>query len=119
MANQMKGVLSKLIGDGQTIFVLNRNVTDIIIIAQEVVNTIRKKNATKSMAIKIDLQKAYDWLIWEFIEDTLREASFPDNFVKLIMFCITLVSMQVLWNGVPTEKFLPSRGIRQGNPISP
>lgn len=35
------------------------------------------------------------------------------------MFCISTASIQVLWNGVPTKKFFPSKGVCQGEPISP
>lgn len=65
------------------------------------------------MAIKIDLHKAYDKLRWEFIEDSLRDVGFPEEFIKITMFCVSSASMQVLWNGIPSEKFQASRGIRQ------
>lgn len=65
------------------------------------------------------MQKAYDRLSRDFIIDTLREASFPESLIKLIMFCITSVSMQVLWNGVLMEIFYSTREIRQGDHISP
>lgn len=96
-----------------------RNITDNIIVAQEVVHNLRMKKGEKYVAIKIDLRKAYDKLRWEFIEDTLKEARFPLPFVNLIMACISSCSMQVMWNGKAFDPFLPSRGIRQGDPISP
>lgn len=71
------------------------------------------------MAIKVDLEKAYDRLSWDFIYETLREFGLPTILVRLIMECITTATMQLLWNGEITEIFTPSRGIRQGDPISP
>lgn len=71
------------------------------------------------MAIKVDLEKAYDRLSWDFIYETLREFGLPTVLVQLIMECITTATMQLLWNGEITESFTPSRGIRQGDPISP
>lgn len=59
----------------------------------------------QSLAIKIDLQKTYDRLSWEFIEDTLKVAKFPKPFVNLIMACVTMVSIQVIWNGKASETF--------------
>ncbi|KAL9412228.1 hypothetical protein AB3S75_045787 [Citrus x aurantiifolia] len=71
------------------------------------------------MAIKVDLEKAYDRLSWEFIKETLEFVGLPTNFIRIIMECITSGSMQILWNGKLTESFKTSRGIRQGDPISP
>lgn len=71
------------------------------------------------MAIKVDLEKAYDRLKWDFIRNTLMEMRIPQNLVDVIMMCITTCSMRILWNGEATEAFYPTRGIRQGDPLSP
>lgn len=59
-------------------------------------------------AFKIDMEKAYDGLRWEFIEDTLIDAKLPTSLVRLIMECVTTSSMQILWNGGFTDKFKPT-----------
>ena len=71
------------------------------------------------MAIKVDLEKAYDRLSWNFIRDTLIDARFPSDLIRLIMQCIETPTLSVLWNGSASEKFTPCRGIRQGDPLSP
>ncbi|QHO25231.1 Putative ribonuclease H protein [Arachis hypogaea] len=71
------------------------------------------------MAIKIDLEKAYDRLKWCFVEETLADIGLPQNLVNLILSCISTPKMRILWNGEELEEFTPSRGIRQGDPISP
>jgi len=71
------------------------------------------------MAIKIDLEKAYDRLRWPFICETLLEARLPQMMVDVILNCISLTSFGILWRGERTEAFTPSRGVRQGDPLSP
>ncbi|XP_016178430.1 uncharacterized protein LOC107620837 [Arachis ipaensis] len=71
------------------------------------------------MGIKIDLEKAYDHLSWDFIEQSLRDFSLPPELIDAIMMCVCSVSFQVLWNGEATDKFIPSCGIRQGDLLSP
>lgn len=66
------------------------------------------------MAIKIDLEKAYDRLNWGFIN-----IGCPDNIVDIIWWCIPSPSMHLLWNGEALQEFSPKRGIRQGCPLSP
>lgn len=77
-----------------------------------------KKGKKGIMAIKVDLEKAYDRLRWCFIRDTLQQIGLPRDMVTLIMECITSTTMNVLWNGSMTEEFVPQRGIRQGDPLS-
>ncbi|XP_052290912.1 uncharacterized protein LOC112498105 [Citrus sinensis] len=120
IANQLHSILPHLVGPHQTSFILGRHITENIVIAQEVMHSMRKKTgATGFMVIKVDLEKAYDRLSWEFISDTLREARIPPDLIQVIMTCITSATMRILWNGEATNEFIPSRGIRQGCPLSP
>lgn len=79
----------------------------------------RKQGVKGFMAIKIDFEKAYDRLKWSFIRDTLTDMNFPILMIDVIMECVTTSSMRILWNGQSTDSFKPSRGIRQGDPLSP
>lgn len=71
------------------------------------------------MAIKIDFEKAYYRLRWKFIRDTLLQMNLPILLVETIMECVCSASMRVLWNGESFSSFKPSRGICQGDPLSP
>ncbi|KAH9666673.1 reverse transcriptase domain-containing protein [Citrus sinensis] len=119
VVNILKGILLELIGPMQTSFVPGRHITENIIIAQEVIHTMRRKSRKiGQMLIKVDLEKAYDRLSWDFIFETLCEAGIPSDLIRITMDCITSASIQILWNGECTEEFVPSRGIRQGDHIS-
>lgn len=71
-----------------------------------------KNSKVNWMAIKVDLEKAYDRLRWDFIEDTLSNVGFPQPFIRVIMECVSSSSMQLLWNEEVTDEFVPSHGIR-------
>lgn len=120
IAGRLKEAMPFLALPQQTSFIKGRSITDNIIIAQEVIHTMRLKQGKKGyMAIKVDLEKAFDRLRWDFIEHTLLEARIPHEIVSIIMKCITTPTMQVIWNGQPSQSFQPGRGIRQGDPLSP
>lgn len=72
-----------------------------------------------NMMIKIDLEEAFDRLEWSFIRLSLQHLRFPLALINLIMSCVTTSSISILINGTPIPFFQPSRGIRQGNPLSP
>lgn len=120
VANRLKAILPQIIGPAQTSFVPGRHIVENVIVAQEIIHSMRNKGGkTGQMAIKVDLEKAYDRLSWDFIQETLGVIGLPMDLIRIIMECITTVSMQLLWNGELTESFSPSRGIRQGDPLSP
>lgn len=69
--------------------------------------------------MKINLEKAYDRLDWNFIRATLQDIGFNHNWNRNIMKCVETAWMTILWEGQKLEKFKPRRGIRQGDLISP
>ena len=63
------------------------------------------------MSIKVDLEKAYDHLSYNFIIDSLKDLGINNHFLNLI-WCISSVIMNILWNGDRIGDFTPLRGIR-------
>lgn len=79
----------------------------------------KKQGGNGFMAIKIDFEKAYDRLKCDFIKETLCEMHFPQLMIEVIMECVSSSSLRILWNGEPMNAITPTRGIRQGDPLSP
>ncbi|PNX83979.1 ribonuclease H, partial [Trifolium pratense] len=101
-------------------FERGRSTKDNAIVLQEVLHFMRKsKKKNGDMVFKLDLEKAYDRVNWSFLRETMAKFNFPPILISLIMFGITSSSNTILWNGSKTEPFTPTRGLRQGDPLSP
>ena len=120
IVDRIRPLLGKWISPNQVSFVPGRQISDNIMIAQEILHKCKSSRGEKGfMAWKIDLSKAYDKLNWTFIESVLLEIKLPASLIKLIMSCISTASYQIIINGELSGSFKGSRGIRQGDPLSP
>ncbi|XP_060974007.1 uncharacterized protein LOC133039191 [Cannabis sativa] len=121
LANRLKNVLNDIISPNQSAFIKNRVIFDNVFIANEMVNAIthRKLGKVEWVALKLDMEKAFDHVEGGFVKAIMQHLCFPVRFVNLILSCLSSVSFRLLINGTLTKKFSSSRGIRQGDPLSP
>lgn len=118
--NRLRPFLHDLVGPMQSSFLPGRGKMDNSFLAQEIIHYMAHSLVNKgNVAFKIDLEKAYDSVSWDFLQETLVYYGFPERIIKLIMTCVTSSQISILWNGSRLPKFRPGRGLQQGDPLSP
>ena len=119
LANCLWAVLLSIISPFQSAFLPGRQMSDNIVLAEEIVAAWRRSN-TKGFLWKVDFSKAYDTLDWRFLWNALRRRGFLETWVRWVKQCVTTPTFATLVNGQPQGGWIhPQRGIRQGCPLAP
>ena len=89
-----------------------------MLIANEAVDSIRRRKE-RWILCKLDIEKAYDHIRWDFLQQTLERMGFGSKWIRWMYWCISTASFSVMVNRSPSGFFRSSRGLRQGDPLSP
>ena len=114
-------ILPQLISPSQSAFVPGRLITDNVLVAYETLHAVNNKRSGKkdSLALKLDVSKAYDRVEWDFLKSIMSKMGLPDIWIDRVMCCVMSASFSVRINGKVYGNIRPFRGIRQGDLLSP
>ena len=118
LANKQKLVMGEVIFDSQQAFVQGRQILDAVLIANVALDSRLKEN-TSGLLLKIDIEKAFDHVNWDFLMDVMSKMGFGHRWINWMKWCCSTATFSILINGIPSGFFRSSRGLRQGDPLSP
>lgn len=121
IVNWLKPYMDSVISSPKSSFIPGKIIIDNIIITQELLHTMKYnlKGMKWKMAVKLDMSKAYNRVEWPYLEATLWDLGFQEQWIVLVMPCVTTVNYSILVNGRSGTTFTPSRGLRQVDLLSP
>ncbi|XP_075088344.1 uncharacterized protein LOC142170350 [Nicotiana tabacum] len=109
-----------MISEEQSGFVKGRNIVENILLTQEIVTDIRlRTKAGPNVILKQDMTKAYDRLSWIFLTKVMRKMGFTQRLIGIAFGLVSNNWYSILINGQAHGFFKSSRGVKQGDPVSP
>ncbi|GJW15499.1 RNA-directed DNA polymerase, eukaryota [Tanacetum coccineum] len=118
LTNRLVKVIGDIVSDVQSAFIKGRQILDGPFILNEVIQWCKRKKK-HALIFKVDFEKAFDSVRWDFLDDILRKFGFGTKWREWIQKCLVSSRGSILINGSPTEEFQFFKGLKQGDPLSP
>nr|KYP66721.1 Transposon TX1 uncharacterized [Cajanus cajan] len=96
LANRLKKVLPSVIDDRQSAFLEGRNLLQSVVIANETLDEVKKEKKS-CIFFKVDYEKAYDSVNWEFLLYMLRRLGFDPKWIQWIRACLESAHVSYTW----------------------
>ncbi|XP_013650079.2 uncharacterized protein LOC106354634 [Brassica napus] len=119
LVSRLKEILSLMVSNSQSAFLPGRLLAENVLLATDLVNGYNTQTISPRGMLKVDLRKAFDCVRWDFLMASLRALAVPESYISVIAQCLTTASFSVSVNGATGGVFTSSKGIRQGDPLSP
>lgn len=121
LSNRLQKILPHIISEEQSAFVPGRNITDNVLVAFEILHYMKRKHNGQEggVALKLDISKAYDRVSWDYLRYRIQAMGFSEKWIKWMMLCVTTVSYSIHFQNSMIGPINPTRGLRQGDPLSP
>lgn len=115
---RLTSVIEEIISPYQTAFIPGRNILEGVVILQEVLHELRMSKQA-GVILKLDFEKAYDKVDWNFLEEVLKRKGFSETWIHWINQAVRGGRVCIDMNGMRGEFFRSFKGLRQGDPLSP
>lgn len=119
LASRLLPLLTQVISSAQSAFLPGRLLGENVLLATDLVNGYNRQSSEPKAMLKVDLRKAFDSVRWDFVLAALTALGIPQQFVNWISECISTASFTIAFNGTTGGNFKSSKGLRQGDPLSP
>jgi hypothetical protein len=117
MTYRLAAVAPKIIHESQAGFVKGRSITDLVLL----VKALQLKATRESKewyATFLDYAKAYDMVQWSFMYDVLAKMNVGPSFIRWVKLLYRKPNVHLLLNGALGPAIRPTRGVKQGCPLS-
>ncbi|GKV50170.1 hypothetical protein SLEP1_g56883 [Rubroshorea leprosula] len=111
LASRLRSVIADIIGEHQLAFIEGRHLCEGVVTANEIIDKAKRKKK-KSFVFKVDFEKAFDKVNWNFLDYMMVRLGFNEIWRKWIMECLQTSLLSVLVNGSPSKQFPVSRGLK-------
>ena len=118
LAGRLLNVLGSVVAPEQTCGVRGRFIGENVAFLRDLVD-FTTETGTPAAILSLDQEKAFDRVDWRFLFRVLTHLGFGPSFVSWVRLLYSNVRSAVLINGYISDYFFPSRGVRQGCPLSP
>lgn len=119
LVDRLASVATRIMSPNQFGFIPWRGILESIVIASKAANNLEKRYGRRNMILKLDIRKAFDTISWKFILVVLQSFGFCNKFRDWISEIFSSSRISILVNGSPHELLICSRGVCQGEPLSP
>lgn len=113
LQGRIEKVLHKIISPNQTGFIMGRNISENVLLAQEIIRDINKRNKHHNVVVKLDMTKAYDRVSWIFLTKVMRSFEFGERIIDMVWRLVSNNRYSILINGLSYGFFKSSRGVKQ------
>ncbi len=118
ISGRLLGVIGTVVGYDQTCGIPGHTISENLTLIRDLIEYVDRADMPLAL-LSLDQEKAFDRVDWGFLQRILVKFGFGDSFRSWISLFYTNVESAVVIYGWTSSFFKPSRGVRQGCPLSP